>query len=675
MAQQITITATGSAYTDSASPNTNFKGASLFAASTQRSMSSSSTQKSAYCKFDKSAWPTGKKIVGAQLNVFVAQKEARNIDEGHAELFFCIQDFDVNAVAYNNSPRILSPGARLTFDEISTNADNIFSLKTTAISSLIDYVYQHGIVLNARFVYSVDRYPVTASLEIHSASGAHPPRLVLTVEDVVPYVSSAYPNSGFIDDKAAVSFSWGMDYPASNMVGALGYSGAKFQWREVGSSAIHEIPVSQKMGITVPANTFPVSKNIEWRVAVISQYGVISAFCDWMTLSTVDSLSAARVVSPKATYLTGNEANTFTWEHIIASGTAQTKAELQYSTDAGASWKALKTVTGSAKSVVLPAGALPGGSLLWRVRTYNSDNIAGTWSESAAIVVHAAPNRPGMMPVDPVPRPQLRWQSAEQQSFEVRVDDWSSGPVFGTVKEYRVPFWLADGSHSLAVRVQSSLGLWSDWSEVIINVANTPPGDIRLTSRAIDNGARLTWTGTCQRYIIYRDGAAIGETTVTQWVDWLAAGKHRYQVRGVTGEYYAMSNVIIEFSQCRWGVISAIDSIDWVPLRTRQGSQPGHNAESSRPVTLRYFDGRALPVAEVSPFVDRTHTYEYTLRREERALLPALRALLGQMVIYKNRAGTRVIGILASLSEQDDGRLIELSFAITETDWREYDEA
>ena len=43
------------------------------------------------------------------------------------------------------------------------------------------------------------------------------------------------------------------------------------------------------------------------------------------------------------------------------------------------------------------------------------------------------------------------------------------------------------------------------------------------------------------------------------------------------------------------------------------------------------------------------------------------------MVIYKNRDGARVTGVLGSLSEQQSGRVTELTLAITETDWREYD--
>ena len=191
----------------------------------------------------------------------------------------------------------------------------------------------------------------------------------------------------------------------------------------------------------------------------------------------------------------------------------------------------------------------------------------------------------------------------------------------------------------------------------------------------MENGARLSWeaAGSFDAYLIYRDGEAVGETGADSWTDWFSNGRHRYEVRGVSGEYYALSNEVWEWSVCRWGALSGIDSIQWIPLRMRAGGNPSHDAESSRTVTLRYYDGRGLPVAEVSEFTDRTHTLAYTLRPNERHLLPSIRALLGKTVIYKNRDGARVIGVLGSLSEQQSGRATELTLAITETDWREYD--
>ncbi len=493
-----------------------------------------------------------------------------------------------------------------------------------------------------------------------------------------PRISRHIPDAGtYINDRESNRFSWELRYTRNDAYGTIKFpqASAVLQWRDGAAGAIRSINVSgATQEVEIPASTFPVATAaLQWRVTATMTDGARAEYSDWQTLTTVDSLSTARIAAPNGAYLTGNEPNSFSWEHVVATGTAQTKAELQYSSNGGGSWTALKTVTGAAKSTIIAANTLPGGSLLWRVRTYNSDSAAGSWSTPAALVVWAAPRAPGLLPVDPVPRPLIRWQSAEQQAFEVRAGDWSSGPVFGTAKEYRVPVWLENGTRVIGVRVQSSLGLWSEWASLTITVANVPPGEVKLFARGIENGVRLSWAGGCASYLVYRDGEEIGETTEVSWEDWLANGKHQYRVRGVSGANYALSNEVAELSCCRYGVLSALDSIDWIVLRLRRGSQPGHSVESARPVTLRYFSGRSLPVAEVAEFTDRVHTLDYTLRREERALLPRLRELVGRTVIYKDRRGARVIGLLQSLGEECDGA-IDLTLSIVETDWRESDE-
>ena len=533
-----------------------------------------------------------------------------------------------------------------------------------------------GLIVHYRITYSgwggVVTVPLdgSGSLQIGYFGTIKPPRTV-----------GMTPESGaFVDDRAANTFRWNIEYNKDYTVSTpVVQASAVFQWRNGSSGTVNSVNVSGTgQSAVIPANTFPASTAaLQWRISRVTMAdgAVWEADADfWINLTTIDSLSTAQIVSPSGAYLTGNEENTFSWEHVIATGTAQTRADLQYSADAGESWESLAAVTGAAQSVIIPADTLPGGALLWRVRTCNSDGTAGEWSDPAPIVVYAAPPAPALLPVDPVPRPVLRWQSAGQQAFEVRADGVSSGAVFGTAKKYRITCWLTDGAHTLGVRVQSSLGLWSEWSEVMVTVSNVPPGTVALTARGVENGARLSWkaAGSFDTYLIYRDGEAVGETGADSWTDWFSNGRHRYEVRGVSGEYYALSNEVWEWSVCRCGVLSAVDGIDWILLRLRRSRPPVVSTESGRQVRLRYFSGRSRPVAEISAFTDRVHTLEYSFRPEERGELERLMALEGRTVIYKNQHGVRLIGVLSGLSGQQDWAA-DLRLTITETDWREYD--
>ena len=73
---------------------------------------------------------------------------------------------------------------------------------------------------------------------------------------------------------------------------------------------------------------------------------------------------------------------TFKWQHIIETGTEQTKFDIEKSSD-GVSFTALASQTTAIQSYVVAANALAAGTIYWRVRTYNTDNAAGAWSDTA----------------------------------------------------------------------------------------------------------------------------------------------------------------------------------------------------------------------------------------------------------------------------------------------------
>ncbi|MBQ8850856.1 MAG: hypothetical protein IJZ66_00200, partial [Oscillibacter sp.] len=258
-----------------------------------------------------------------------------------------------------------------------------------------------------------------------------------------PTVTLETPGDGaFVNDKAANLLTWSIYYNKDYTVSTpIAQSRAVVQWRDGASGTVNTINVSgSARQATVPASTFPTaSAAVQWRVSSVTMAdGATAAATGWQALTTVDAVSSARAVSPSGEYLSGNEPNVFSWEHVIATGTAQTRAQLQSSAKSGGSWTQFGSVSGAARSLAVAADTLPGGALLWRVRTYNSDSVAGEWSEAVPIVVYAAPKPPALLSTAGVPRPLLRWQSAEQQAFEVMADGESLGVTFGVAKEYRV---------------------------------------------------------------------------------------------------------------------------------------------------------------------------------------------------------------------------------------------
>lgn len=507
------------------------------------------------------------------------------------------------------------------------------------------------------------------SVTIPSSTGAYPPKLIVTVENATTFsVVGTRNTSGLMDKTKPLDVGWEIRQ-FGDIYGRIKQGSALLRYRDAGATSFTDIAIQGDSNqYTIPANTF-TGKFVEWQIVATTTDGWSATSELVYRLSTEDSLSTAQIISPKAQYLTGNEPNTFAWQHIIATGTAQTKAELQTSTD-GTTWTALLTHTGAEQHCTVLANTLTGGSLFWRARTYNRDGVAGAWSEAAPIMVYAAPKPPSLNVQGTAPKFTLMWQSAEQKAYQVKAGDWTSTPIFGTAKQMTIPKWLPDGNTVVGVRVQSSIGLWSEWATTTVTIANVPQEAIQLSTRSVNNGAYLTWDGTVHdRYIVYRDGKPIHATTGHSFTDWFAIGKHQYQVRGVKGDYYALSNYASEITSCRFGAISDVDNIDWLPLKYKRESPPTHSATTAKPMNMVYCNGRTKPVAEVSEHRTHEHTFEFSFR--DFADAERLKNLLGKTVVYKDNKNSLVIGVITSVSGNKDILGEDVSFGISETDWKE----
>ena len=123
----------------------------------------------------------------------------------------------------------------------------------------------------------------------------------------------------------------------------------------------------------MPAGTITDGANYEYCWVATDQFGV-QWVSDWYTFNTIDATSTAEAASPVSALIDGDDDNIFTWRHIISTGSAQTKAELQKKTEDG-DWESLVTVTGPETSTIIPGNSFTSGSWYWRVRTYNADSV------------------------------------------------------------------------------------------------------------------------------------------------------------------------------------------------------------------------------------------------------------------------------------------------------------
>lgn len=485
--------------------------------------------------------------------------------------------------------------------------------------------------------------------------GANRPYLRIFIDETTTCglaINEVSPSLGSIVKAEANIFTWDVT-DEGLCLAALEQASAVFRWRSGASGTIHTINVSgNTQSITVPANTFAGTTSIQWQIAVTANSGVTTT-SDWVTLSTADATPTAAPLSPVDTVIDGSKDVLFQWQHSISTGTAQSKADLQKSTD-GQTWTTLATVTGAAKQWTCPAGTLTSSIKYWRVRTYNADGIAGEWSDAAQIVVIAAPTAPSIQIKSTGPRPSISWQTSEQEAYQVELDGkLSGGTHYGTDKTWTSPAYLADGSHTVRVRVQNQYGMWSNWGTAALPVTNTPGAAITLSVQA-SSVADLSWqtSGSYDFYLVYRNGKPIAKLTQTQYTDELSSGNVTYQVRGCyadSSNYGLSSAVTVTITTGQYVTLYGIASGKKVTLKhCGLKNQPVQNA-INRDIQYIFMYGSTYPHAERSEFVTKkVGGTAVFLPGEDKA---GFDALIGELVCLKTQSGEMVIGYLNETSD------------------------
>ena len=553
--------------------------------------------------------------------------------------------FDEASVTYANKPGAYSrkqltlPGAtQNTYKAVgeiaSTSADIIRAIKYGLMfqcDSTVHYYSSHS-----------DNKPYLA--------------IELSEELATGYLKDFSPTTGYIDLSKDNIFGFDFEQKADEpSITPLAVKSFTLQLRKHGQTEITSINVTTWAGdapnVTVPAGTIS-GESIDWRVIAKTNANQ-TLTSDWMTLSVEDVPPTAWAISPKDVVVDGSKDQIFIWGHASSTGTAQSKTDLQKSTD-GSTWTTLATVTGAARQWTCPAGTLTSSIKYWRVRTYNADGIAGEWSDAAQIVVIAAPTAPSIQIKSTGPRPSISWQTSEQEAYQVELDGkLSGGTHYGTDKTWTSPAYLADGSHTVRVRVQNQYGMWSDWGTAALPVTNTPGAAITLSVQA-SSVADLSWqtSGSYDFYLVYRNGKPIAKLTQTQYTDELSSGSVTYQVRGCyddSGNYGLSPESTVTVKTGQYATLYGIASGKKVTLKhCGLKNQPVQNA-INRGIQYIFMYGSTYPHAERSEFVTKkVGGTAVFLPGEDKA---GFDALIGELVCLKTQSGEMAIGYLNETSD------------------------
>lgn len=485
------------------------------------------------------------------------------------------------------------------------------------------------------------------------------------------------PSAGaFVNRAQKNTFTWDAEDdtdPTQVCFAEVKQTSAVFEWRVKNASTSNTISISgATTACTVHANTFP-SGTIEWRVKVTANSGTTTTSA-WQEITTTEVTPTAKPVSPSGIVIDATITNRFSWQHIISTGTPQSKADLQWSAD-GTTWNTLATVTGENQYYDVPANTFTSGTKYWRVRTYNTDGTASAWSEKAEFIAINAPSAPSIVIKSTGPRPRITWQTTEQEAYQLTLSNgYASGTVYGTEKAWRSPVYLADGSYTVRVRVQNKYGMWSEWSAAALPVSHTEGEVITLTATA-GHEAALTWQtdGSYNFYLVERDGVAIARTVQKQYIDHTSIGSVTYRVRGCYDESdnYGVSNSDTVEILPETNMICDLETGIWLEMRLSETQLRTNRTSFSAGVSTVHLAGLAYPVEERSEQRDRALSVACAWPHTQRAAALALEALVGRLVCIKDRYGNMAIGSLPSLESNCDEFMRRYSFTISHTNREE----
>ena len=489
-----------------------------------------------------------------------------------------------------------------------------------------------------------------------------------------PIISGMSPGAGAYTPKhAAGVFSWDVQQEALYSPVSVEQKSATLYWRKSGTTTTHSIAVSgSKKSYTMPAETFS-DESVDWMVTAITA-GDLTATSAWVTVSTTEATPSCKAISPAGIVIDATIANRFSWQHIISTGTPQSKADLQWSAD-GTTWNTLATVTGENQYYDVPANKFTSGTKYWRVRTYNTDGTASAWSEKAEFIAINAPSAPSIVIQSTGPRPRITWQTTEQEAYQLTLSSgYASGTVYGTEKAWRSPVYLADGSYTVRVRVQNKYGMWSEWSAAALPISHTEGEAITMTATA-GNEAALTWqtAGSYDFYLVERDGVAIARTVQKQYIDHTSIGSVTYRVRGCYDESdnYGVSNSDTAEILPETNMICDLETGVWLEMRLSETQLRTNRTSFSAGVSTVHLAGLAYPVEERSEQRDRALSVACAWPHAQRAAALALEALVGRLVCLKDRYGNMAIGSLPSLESNCDEFMRRYSFTISHTNREE----
>lgn len=289
--------------------------------------------------------------------------------------------------------------------------------------------------------------------------------------------------------------------------------------------------------ITIPANTLAAESTYTIFATGLADDSSSSGASGTGSFVTNDGDAIGTPVSPKNTVERGDVL--FVWSYFNERGTAQHAAEIRYKIGASGDYVYTgKTVTSATSKRITISSA---GTIYWSVRTWNSSDVGGAWSDDISFENVVPPSAPTITSITQNGRPTLNWISSNQIAFQVQAlrDSevfYDSGVIYSGAQNYRTKTFIPDGSYVFRVRVYNSYGYSSEWSSINYEQDFSGLPEIPFSASVQPNGVDLTIvpSATYANYYLMRNGVMIAAMDGSSYTDLFPAAENVYTLIAVT---------------------------------------------------------------------------------------------------------------------------------------------
>ena len=492
----------------------------------------------------------------------------------------------------------------------------------------------------------------------------------ITVTDLSPGTEGRAPRG------VSNRFSWSfVPEGVEDLPGPITQVSATLYWKSAALTAYHTVSVEgENKFADIPAGTFDGLEEIDWYVVAKASTGTTGT-SEVVRVSTLDTLSNPAAISPAGVFLDDAvEGLTFLWQHANQTGTPQCGYELDYSSDSGASYTTLHAGEDDAQSWTSAPGTFPNTTIYWRVRTKNTDGVFGRWSSPAIFAIRRLPDAPAITYLDAKPLPAIGWQSETQTGYEVELDGVSYGMRHGTEKQWRSPALLADGEHTIRVRIINLYRDISPWAATTFLVANKPAGTCRVLAE--EQFGQVVLVAECEgdfrSVMLLRDDKPMALLSPGQtYIDRTGVGSHIYMLRAFDANgYYTDSAACCAAPRVPYGALGLLDGDGWTLLKWSPSRDRYAKSLTETGSFVQYY-GSNRPVWRGTGCLTAVHRMTYCFKKGDD--LRSIEALRGSIVVYKDYEGHLAIGVFEAVPITAQNGLPCVEISITETQQEEID--